>query len=99
MLGTGTVVASVSPTRSPRSPYWLQRPWTSRFPLSAMSSVLPWLASHSISRASLDVDDPRKSMEGIVESSGNGETPRRISTCGYGPSAIACLLTVGSVMV
>ena len=98
MLGTGTVVASVSPTRSPRSPSWLQRPWTDRFPLSAMSSVLPWLASHSMFLVSLDVDDPGDRMEGVVESYGNGETPTRISTCGYGPSAIAGLLLVGSVI-
>jgi len=86
-----------SPTRSQRSTYWLQLPWTYSLPLSAMSSVLHWLASQSIFLASFDVYDPRNSMESIVYS--NGKTPSSISTCGYSPSAIACLLIVGSVMV
>lgn len=75
---------------SQRATYFLQLPYRLGVPLMIISSTMHWLVSQSIFLVSIETYDvnglPKKDEE-------------HITTCGYSPLAIICLLIVSGLMV
>lgn len=85
-----------------RSTYFLQLPYRVGIPLMAISASLHWLVSQSIFLVSIetyDVNGLPKNGRSKVEGELDGVDEEHITTCGYSPLAIICLLVVSGLVV
>ena len=78
-----------SPTGGQRSTYRLQLPYRYGIPLLVGSGTLHWLVSQSIFLARVNV----------LDSTGAEVPNASISTCGYSPIAIICVIVFGFLVV
>ncbi|KIW03154.1 uncharacterized protein PV09_05797 [Verruconis gallopava] len=81
----GLRISSI-PRGAQRSTYTLQLPYRVALPLMTLSGILHWLTSQSIFLVSVQ----EQSQDGLSD---------EFLTCGYSPSAILGVITLGSVMV
>ncbi|KAF2995325.1 hypothetical protein E8E13_000718 [Curvularia kusanoi] len=95
---------SRSPVGKQRSTYFLQLPYRFSVPLMFISSALHWLVSQSIFLVSVDLYDymDNRSAAGQQWLTDQAYDPRdelmSITTCGYSPIAIVCVITLSSLM-
>ena len=95
---------SRSPLGKQRSTYFLQLPYRFSVPLMFMSGTLHWLVSQSIFLISIDLYDymDNRSAAGQQWLRDQAFDPRdesmSITTCGYSPLAIVCVIVFGSLM-
>lgn len=95
---------SRSPLGKQRSTYFLQLPYRFSVPLMFMSGTLHWLVSQSIFLVSIDFYDymDNRSAAGQQWLRDMAFDPRddsmSVTTCGYSPIAIVCVIIFGSLM-
>ncbi|KAH7551297.1 hypothetical protein BM1_09613 [Bipolaris maydis] len=95
---------SQSPQGKQRSTYFLQLPYRVSVPLMIMGGTLHWLVSQSIFLVSIDLYDymDNRSAAGQQWLKDEAYDPRdelmSITTCGYSPLAIICVIVFGSLM-
>ena len=81
-----------------RATHFLQLPYRLGIPLMAISATLHWLVSQSIFLVSIETYDvnglPKNGRSGL-----NVSNEEHITTCGYSPLAMICVLVVGGLVL